>query len=173
MIPMYRITRVLSVGRFASAEHAQGLRAAGVSHILNVSESPNEVRPASGFREVEWLPLEDRAPLKPLTLIRLLETLHGMTLEPDSHVYVHCVAGHLRSPTTLWLYLIACGISPLEARQWIEDRSPDAAPGSSRMVDESLVQFAQQHGLAKFRPHSRPEVLGPYPLIATGTRHAE
>ena len=131
------------------------------------------MRASNGFRDVEWLPLEDRAPLKPLTLIRLLDTLHAMAIEPDSHVYVHCVAGHLRSPTTLWLYLIACGIAPSEAREWIEDRSPDAAPGSTRMVDEAIVRFAEQHGLAKYRPHPRSEVLAPFPLVSTGTRHAK
>jgi hypothetical protein len=158
------------VGRFASAERVRELRATGVTHILNVSESSCEVRAANGFREVEWIPLEDRAPIRPLTLIRLLDTLHRMTTEPDSHVYVHCIASHLRSPTTLWLYLIACGISPSEARQWIEDRSPDAAPGSTRMVDESIIRFAEQHGLAAFRPHPRQEVLEPFPVVLTTTR---
>jgi hypothetical protein len=169
MIAMYRITRVLSIGRFASPRRAQELRAVGVTHILNVSESPSEVSSRNGFSNVEWLPLEDRSPLKPFTLIRLLDTLHAMAIEPDSHVYVHCVAGQLRSPTTLWLYLIACGISPEEARLWIEDRSPDAAPGSTRMVDESIIRFARQHGLAKYRPHPRTEVLAPFPTLPSET----
>jgi protein-tyrosine phosphatase len=160
---MYRITRALAVGRFASAERAPELRAAGVTHILNVSESPSTVRAsADGFREVEWVPLEDRALLHPHTLLHLLDTLHGMTIQPDAQVYVHCVAGQLRSPTVLWLYLIACGIAPGEAREWIEDRSPDAAPGSTRMIDESHLRFAVQHGLARFRPHPRAEVLMPF-----------
>jgi hypothetical protein len=84
-----------------------------------------------------------------------------MTCEADSHVYVHCVAGHLRSPTILWLYLIACGIAPEEAREWITTRSPDAAPGGSRMIDESHIEFARQHGLANFQPHPRREALAP------------
>jgi hypothetical protein len=160
---MFRITRALSVGRFATPERAEDLRAAGVTHILNVSEAPCGVRATSeGFRAVEWVPLEDRSPVPPHTLVQLLDILHEMAVIPDSHVYIHCIAGQLRSPTVLWLYLIACGISPMDAREWIEDRSPDASPGSTRMVDDSLVRFAQQHGLAKFCPHPRAEVLEPF-----------
>lgn len=166
---MYRITRVLSVGRFATPERAVELRAAGVTHVLNVSDSASEVGAATGgFRAVEWVPLEDRAPVPPATLVHLLETLHGMTVEPDSHVYIHCVAGQLRSPTVLWLYLIACGVPPEEAREWIEDRSPDASPGSTPMVDDMRIRFAQQHGLARFLPHPRAEVLMPFELSHRG-----
>ena len=129
-VAMYRITRVLSVGRFASPERAEQLRAAGVTHILNVSESPCLARAsADGFRAVEWIPLEDRAPLQPHTLIYLLDTLHSMVIQPDAHVYIHCIAGQLRSPTVLWLYLTACGVSPAEARAWIEERSSRSLAG--------------------------------------------
>lgn len=167
---MYRITRVLSVGRFASPERAEELRAAGVTHVLNVSEAPCAVSAsADGFREVEWVPLADRTPLQPHTLAHLLNMLHGMAVQPDARVYVHCIAGQLRSPTVLWLYLIACGVSPAEAREWIEDRSPDASPGSTRMVDDTHIRFAQQHGLARFRPHPRAEVLAPFELSPPGS----
>jgi protein-tyrosine phosphatase len=162
---MYRITRVLSVGRFASPERAEELRAAGVTHVLNVSDAPSAVAPSpEGFREVVWVPLEDRASLTAQTIVQLLDTLHRMASEPDSHVYVHCVAGHSRSPTVLWLYLIACGVPPDDAREWITDRSPDAAPGHARMVAHEHVLFARQHGLAKYHPHPRAEVVVPYEL---------
>jgi protein-tyrosine phosphatase len=160
---MYRITRVLSIGRFATPERTEDLRAVGVTHILNVSESPSAVRASSdGFRAVEWIPLEDRQPIAPPTLAQLLDTLHDMAIAPDSQVYVHCIAGQVRSPTVLWLYLIACGVKPDDAREWIEDRSPDASPGSTRMVEARHIRFALQHGLAKFRPHPRVEVLAPF-----------
>jgi hypothetical protein len=160
---MFRITRVLSVGRFATPERADELRAAGVTHILNVAEAPVAIcANSSGFHALEWVPLEDRSPIPQHTLVRLLDTLHDMTVVPDSHVYVHCIAGQLRSPTVLWLYLIACGVSPIEARGWIENRSPVASPGSTRMVDDSLIRFAQKHGLERFRPHPRAEALVPF-----------
>jgi protein-tyrosine phosphatase len=154
---------VLSIGRFATAERTADLRSAGVIHILNVSEAPRAVRASTdGFRAVEWIPLEDRLPIAPPALVQLLDTLHDMAIDPDSHVYVHCIAGPVRSPTALWLYLIACGVPPDDARAWIEERSPEATPGSTRKVEERQIRCAFQHGLARFRPHPRVEVLEPF-----------
>jgi protein-tyrosine phosphatase len=159
---MYRITQVLSVGRYASTERGENLLAAGVTHILNVSDAPSQlIASESGFREVVWVPLEDFSRLPTHLVAQALNTLHRLASEPGSHVYIHCIAGHLRSPTILWLYLIACGILPDEARSWIEERSPDAAPGSRRLVDPEHIQFVQQHGLDNFFPLPRGEIVVP------------
>jgi hypothetical protein len=159
---MYRITQVLSVGRYASLERAEELLAAGVTHILNVSDAPNQLMPSeSGFREVVWVPFEDFNRLPKHLVSQALNALHRLASEPESHVYVHCMAGHLRSPTILWLYLIACGISPDEARIWIEQRSPEASPGSRRIVDPEHIEFAQSLGLKNFLPLLRGEIIQP------------
>ena len=92
---------------------------------------------------------------------KIVDALHEMTTAPDSHVYVHCVAGLVRSPTILWLYLIACGVAWQDAREWIQKRSPMASAGSSRMVDREHRHLAKQHGRAKFLPLSRPDVIAP------------
>jgi protein-tyrosine phosphatase len=159
---MYRITRVLSVGRFASPERAEALLAAGVTHILNVCDAPCKlVASEEGFREVVWVPFEDFSRL-PIRLVRMaLDTLHRLASEPGSHVYVHCIAGQLRSPTILWLYLIACGIPSHDARSWIEERSPDAAPGSRRLADAEHIHFAQKYGSNNFIPLPRSEIIVP------------
>jgi protein-tyrosine phosphatase len=159
---MYRITHVLSVGQYASRERAEELLGAGVSHILNVSDAMSQlIASEHGFREVAWVPMEDFSRLPTQVAARALDTLHRMASEPGSHVYVHCIAGHLRSPTILWLYLIACGIPPDDAREWIEKRSPKAAPGSNRMVDAEHIHFAQMHGLNNFFPLTRSEIIEP------------
>jgi hypothetical protein len=67
----------------------------------------------------------------------------------------------LRSPTILWLYLIACGVPPEDARVWIQRRSPDAAPGSRRLADDEHIRFAREHGQRYFRPLPRPEIVSP------------
>ena len=159
---MYRITEVLSVGRYATPERAAELLTAGITHILNVSGSPSQVVASEGgFREVVWVPLEDFSRLPIDLAAQVLDRLHGMASQPGSHVYIHCMAGQLRSPTVLWLYLIACGISPDDARDWIEKRSPEAAPGTRRMVDHEHVLFAQLHGLNNFFPLPRGEIIVP------------
>jgi hypothetical protein len=160
---MHRITQVLSVGPFASAQRAEQLLAAGVTHLLNVSDSASEIVAAEvGFREIAWVPMSDSKRLPPSTLVWTLDTLHSLVSVPGSHVYVHCVAGLVRSPTILWLYLIALGIPPRDARTWIEERVPMASAGSPHMVDHEHVVLAQMHGLMHFFPHPRPEIVVPF-----------
>jgi hypothetical protein len=160
---MYRVTRVLSVGPFASPDRAKTLRAAGVTHVLNVSDAASQINSVDyGFRRVAWVPMSDSHRLPVYSAVAALDALHDMTTDPDSHVYVHCVAGLVRSPTILWLYLVSLGVSWHEAREWIQKRSPSASAGSSRMVDHEHRQLAKRHGLAKFLPLARPEVIVPF-----------
>lgn len=161
---MFRITQCLSVGPFASPQRAEQLLAAGVTHVLNVSDVPGEVSAAHGFAGVAWVPMKDSRRLLPSTAEWALNTLHQFASKPGAHVYVHCVLGQVRSPTILWLYLIALGISPDEAQEWIESRAPDAVAGHHRMVDHEHVLLAQKYGLANFFPHPRPELSVPFPL---------
>jgi hypothetical protein len=166
---MFRITECLSVGPFASPARAEKLLAAGVTHILNVSDEPSEILKSEGafagkFAEIAWVPMSDSRRLLHVTAIRALDTLHKLVSVPDSHVYVHCIAGLIRSPTVLWLYLIALGVPAKEGREWIEERSRWADPGSSCMVDSEHVLLAQKHGLANFFPHPRPNLIVPFPF---------
>ncbi|MDB5312061.1 MAG: Dual specificity phosphatase, catalytic domain [Gemmataceae bacterium] len=161
---MYRITRALSVGRFATPERAADLLVAGVTHVLNVSHAPSQVTSGdAAFRGVAWFPLEDFRRIDEAEIMPILDALHVMASEPGAHVYVHCVAGHLRSPTVIWLYLVACGLDPAAARDVIEERSPDAAPGARRLVGPGMILHVQRHGLANYFPHPRrEEVLVPF-----------
>ena len=118
------------------------------------------------------LPSENVIAIRTAGLISAaLDALHDMVTTPDSQVYVHCVAGLVRSPTILWLYLISLGVPWKDAREWIQKRSPLASAGSSRMVDHEHRHLAKQHGRAKFLPLSRPDVIVPYE--AQGERGAE
>jgi protein-tyrosine phosphatase len=161
---MFRITECLSLGPFASRSRAEQLLAAGVTHVLNVSDSPNEVSAAAGFASVAWVPMSDSRRLQPATMLRALDTLHELASASESQVYVHCVAGLVRAPTILWLYLIALGVPARDARDWIESRSKMANAGSSRMTDREHLLLAQMHGLSHYFPHPRPNLIVPFPL---------
>ena len=161
---MYRITQCLSVGMFAQAEDVPRLLAAGVTHVLNVSDRPSGVSAADGFTDVAWVPMSDSQRLIPSTAVQALNALHEFAAKPDAHVYVHCMVGRLRSPTILWLYLIALGLDQSTARELIESRSPHATAGHHQMVNQSHVRLAQTHGLAHFLPHPRPELIVPFSL---------
>jgi hypothetical protein len=162
---MFRITECLSVGPFASPQRAEMLRVAGVTHVLNVSDAPSIVKSSEGgFKGLAWVPLDDFTRMPHHRAVLALDTLHLMASEPGAHVYVHCIAGAIRSPTVLWLYLIALGVPPPDARNWIEERSHDAIPGHRRVVDHDHVLLAQKHGLAHFFPHPRPNIIVPVPV---------
>jgi hypothetical protein len=161
---MFRITQCLSVGPFASPDRAAALRSAGVTHVLNVSDGPSAVSSLHGFAEVIDVPMNDGRRLPFRTMIEALDALHRMAAAPGAHAYVHCMAGQLRSPTILWLYLIALGVPKGDARDWIEARAPDAVAGHHRMVDHEHVLLAQKHGLANFFPHPRADLIVPFPL---------
>jgi protein-tyrosine phosphatase len=157
---VYPITRALLLGPFASPERRPALLAAGVTHVLNVGEAPNILTPANGpFQEVAWHPITDLERIPDELALQCLSTLHRMACVPGSRVYVHCLAGWNRSPTVLWLYLVACGLEPSAAKEAVTARAWDAIPGHARLVDAQLVRLVQQHGLHKLLPHPRPEAL--------------
>jgi protein-tyrosine phosphatase len=130
-----------------------------VTHVLNVSESENVICPEpDGLRAVVWLPVVDLELIPDEIALECIEQLHAFLCEPDARAYVHCIAGGNRSPTILWLYLIACGIEPEEARRAIGRRAISAVPGHPRMIDPRLVLVARGHGRS-WLPHPRPAAL--------------
>ncbi len=157
----FEITRVILQGPFASPERAAALRKANVTHLFNVGEAPNVLTCRDGFAEVLWTPIEDLVRIPDDTTLACLDHLHRMACLPGSRVYVHCVAGWNRSPTIVWLYLVACGVTPDAAREIIARRTLDAVPGHTKLVDAKLIDLVQRHGQRNFLPHGRPEALAP------------
>jgi Swiss Army Knife protein, DSP-PTPase phosphatase domain len=156
---MFAITRVIWQGRFASPVRLPELRAAGITHILNVCEAPHVLRAAEGpFVELASIAIDDLEPIPEPTALACLDTLHRMATTADSRVYLHCIAGCNRSPTILWLYLVACGLDPQFAKEQISARNIDAVPGHSRLVTPQLVARAIDHA-QRFLPHPRPAAL--------------
>jgi hypothetical protein len=148
------------MGPFASPKRTPELRQAGITHVLNVSESPSLVLAGPDlFREVVWVSVADLERIPDETARNCLDALHRLLGEPDSKVYVHCVAGQNRSPTVLWLYFVACGMDTTEAKRHIERRALDAVAGHARLIDVALVRFVREHGGRHFLPLRRPEIL--------------
>jgi protein-tyrosine phosphatase len=112
--------------------------------------------------DLGWVPMSDSRQLMPLTALRAIDALHRLACVLDSHVYVHCVAGLIRSPTVLWLYLIACGLPPKYARDMIESRSPGAVAGHHQIVTDDHVSLVRKHGQMHFLPHPRREAIVPF-----------
>jgi hypothetical protein len=159
---IYPITRSIWLGPFASPERLSTLHATGITHIFNVGEAPSVLFAGTGsIREVAWFPIADLEPIPNPTAIDCLDVLHKMACDAESRVYVHCLAGWNRSPTILWLYLVACGIEANRAKEWITRQAPDAVPGHTRLVREDLHPVVRQHGSRNYVPHPRPDALEP------------
>ncbi|WZO98478.1 hypothetical protein EP7_000057 [Isosphaeraceae bacterium EP7] len=145
------------------------LIASHVTHILNVGEAPNVLSTEEGpFREVAWIPINDLERVPDELAVACLGTLHRMACQPESRVYIHCIAGQNRSPTILWLYLIACGLQADRVKAMIEAGACDAIPGHSRLVDNALIEVVRRFGRNSLLPHPRPEVLEPLPAPEPG-----
>lgn len=157
---IFQVTNSLWIGPFASPERKSALVAAKISHILNVGEAPNALSADDGdFREIAWHPIEDLVRVPESLAITCLETLHRMISSADANVYVHCIAGQNRSPSVVWLYLVACGVPGHTAKSLIERGAPDAIPAHPKLVDTDLIEFVTQFGRQRFLPHARPIVL--------------
>lgn len=150
---VYPVTRRIAIGQFATPQRAQYLRKIGVTHILNVGEAASVVSAKTeGFSEVVDEPLVDMNRIPSEVAIRCLDRLHQTLGTKDSLVYVHCIACQNRSPTVVWLHLIACGIDTGLAKERITGHCPDAVPGHSLLVDEELVETVVQHGRDHYWP---------------------
>jgi hypothetical protein len=157
---LFRITRNIWQGRFASRQRLDDLRRLGITHIVNVGESPNQLSEEDGpFKRVAWLPIEDLTIIPTSAAILCVNALHECVCDGGSNVYIHCVAGWNRSPTVLWLYLIACGINETTAKQLIASSSYDAVPGHPKLIDDALLVAIRKHGASNFQPHPRVTAL--------------
>jgi len=160
---LFRVTPDLFVGRFASRERLDELRTSNVTDILNVSDTPSQLTTDDGpFRSVTWIDIEDRTLIPTDIAINAIDVIHHSLTHCDGRVYVHCMAGWNRSPTILWLYLIACGLNSVDATRLICTNAFDAVPGHSLLVDGDLIATVQAHGRDNYLPHVRPtSIAGP------------
>ncbi len=157
-----RVTNDLYLGRFASRKRVAELREHGITDILNVSDTPSELTVDDGpFRSIDWITIEDRVRIPTDDAIKATNAIHRMLSIGVGRAYVHCMAGWNRSPTILWLYLIACDVHPGEASQTICSNAFDAVPGHPLLVDSNLIDSMRAFGRANYDPHPRPASIAP------------
>lgn len=157
---MFRITRNIWQGPFASRQRLAELRRIGITHVVNVGESPPQLTESDGpFQKIFWRPIEDLVRIPTGEALGCLNAIHECVCDNDSNVYIHCVAGWNRSPTVLWLYLVACGVDSTIAQDMIASASYDAVPAHPKLVDDQLVREIVAFGERCFTPHPKPAAL--------------
>ncbi len=144
---IFPVTDRLLLGNFLTPARAKLLPGLGVTHVLNVSDAPSVVSAAdAGVREMIDLPIEDLRQLSVEVIEDALTAIHRMLYENEGRVLVHCTACQNRSPTIVWLYLIASGMEPDQAAAMITSVVKDAVPGHSALVSSKLVEWARRLG---------------------------
>ena len=154
---IFPITKRITIGQFASDKRCQRLVTHGVTHVLNVAEAESLASTVAAFRKVIDVPIEDLTPIPMGTGLFCVEAIHQVMSSPDTKLYIHCIAGQNRSPTVLWLYLLACGMDINDAKHLIVRRAPDAVPGHGSLVDSNLVHAVRSVGVAN---QMKPTDLG-------------
>jgi protein-tyrosine phosphatase len=145
------VTSRIAFGRFATPERALFLRSKCITHVINVSDATSVIDSQEfGFDKVMDIPIVDLTRIPVDIAIRCCDSINAV-LRGMAHqkVFVHCTAGQNRSPTVVWLYLVACGIEPDTAKRMIVSKSPDAVPGHSSLVDCELIVSVKAHAMKK------------------------
>lgn len=159
---IFWITHCIAQGPFPTDASRHLLIEDGITHVFNVSDAPSQLQPGGDtIRNVADFSVFDGELFPPAIVMQCLESLHACLNESDAKLYIHCLAGHNRSPTMLWLYLIACGMELDEAKSIIEVRNPDAVAGNRHLVDDQLIEKVLELGRHKFLPLTRPTILEP------------
>jgi hypothetical protein len=159
---IYWITPCIAQGAYPEEPALRELRRQKVTHIVNVGTAPlPRIASELGFTELFWKGVTDLVRIPDSEALECLTVMHRFLAQPDSAFYIHCVAGQNRSPTILWLYLIACGTTPARAKEMIESNTLDAIAGHPKLIDDALVQTVQRYGKQHFQPLQRTEIIVP------------
>lgn len=162
---IYWITPCIAQGAYPEEITLRELRRQNVTHIVNVGTAPlPRIAGELGFTELFWKGVTDLVRIPDAEAVECITAMHRFLGQPDSAFYIHCVAGQNRSPTILWLYLIACGVPPARAKEMIESNTLDAIAGHPKLIDDALIGTAQEYGKANFLPLKRGEIVKPVQL---------
>lgn len=120
MTPYLIETNILQNGYPKSLDDANLLKKLGVTHLLNLHHEYPDVMnlEALGFKAVQIF-VEDLAPMRQETAYAIVDAIHDCVTQKDGRIYVHCDAGINRSPTAIWLYFLAMGMSEEKAAKII------------------------------------------------------
>jgi len=158
---LFWVTNAIAQGAYPLDEDFGRFRRAGITHLLNL-DLPYVSVPADGLAAFEAVILQtipDGRRVPDAKALEILDALHGALLVPDAKVYVHCHAGVSRSPTVVFLYLLACGRDAETVAERFGEHAAYARPGNPGLVDMALMDRVRAHGRDHYLPHPRPEAI--------------
>jgi protein-tyrosine phosphatase len=137
---MHKITRQIYQGGYPLDEDFALLASMGVNCLVNLDlpyDRQDEAR-AKAFKVCSVL-LYDKGMNPADAWWKCLSWMLEDLKEPGNVCYVHCNAGTSRSPTLVWLYLMATGMDSTEAKALIRRCNPYACPGDPSIINDAVV----------------------------------
>jgi predicted protein tyrosine phosphatase len=139
-----RITDHVYVGGQQTAAGWQRLAARGVDSVVNLRAEFDDAAAGIAPERYLYLPTADNTPPTFADLCRGVAFLRAEAVS-GRQVYVHCMLGVGRSATLAAAYLVADGLRPAEAWQYLLLRRPFIQPTASQMaaVEEFAARSAE------------------------------
>lgn len=110
-------TRLAVGGMIGTSANMRRLRASGITHVLNLQAEFDDA-PLAAEEGVDtlWLPLESSEEVPAPEAVRAaIGYAQQAWTEPESRLYVHCLAGLNRSPLLAYAILRSSGNAPADA----------------------------------------------------------
>lgn len=139
---IFQINSWIYQGGYPNEAAEEELLRLGVTAVINVSGSAdNSVTNIPCYS----YPFPDLQPI-PVSLVKELITQIAELGKQGKKIFIHCSAGQNRSPTVLWLFYLACGISKQDAKKMISNNTLDSVPGHPDLVNEQIIHAALHVG---------------------------
>lgn len=101
--------RILQSG-YPSFDDVETLSGMGFTDFLSVDEAyPARKNFVDLGLRFHHFPITDMAPISPESALGVTKLTRNVLADPKAKICVHCNAGKNRSPTVVWLYLVAEG----------------------------------------------------------------
>ena len=134
-------SRLATGAALGSADDAQALATAGITHIVDVTDQGDDTPLFVALPNVHvlWNPTADDGTHKdPLWFKTSLDFALPAFVTPGAKIYAHCSAGVNRGPSTAYAILRALGISPEVAEKVIRDARPQVGLAYKADADEAI-----------------------------------
>ena len=121
--------------------HSQQFKSLGVNAEINLTAEHKEI-PPDNIDFYSWMPVPDQNPPSPIQMA-IGTSLIDEIVRAGKMIYVHCKAGHGRSPTLVAAYFIRYkGMTVDEAISYIRSQRP--AVHLEDIQKEALSEFAKK-----------------------------
>ena len=150
-----RITGSIYQGGYITEKQGARLKEIGITHILNLDLPYHSTRvdmSGLGFQVIEIL-VNDMSPMTGELARKVDAAIQRAVDLEGGELYVHCNAGLSRSPTAVWLYLVAKGWDNSEATRVIA-----AAASNLHAPDPLLIGSLDLQGLKRWLQSPRWEI---------------